>query len=588
MTRDTRTPTASWRTLQLPLIVLALGLFITGLETRLTWQAGYRNDQERFQTACVSAWERIEDHLEMYQHCLERYQDFFESHWPVSEGEWRHLVSISNIRVDCAAIDDLGFALNAEGGWTGLRPEEIMIQKLPSCTLAERVSHDYRYQPILLRWRAGGLDPRPYGEPRPANPWDNRAFSEAGKLGVVTMSPPRIVWTNTAGIPVKGVTFVAPTYRRGMTEAKDADMITAYGNREAELRGLIFASFTMDRLLASIFGTGPYDVWFELYDGIEPVPERLMNQFPPPCLAAPAGTSLNADTTDGKAGIWWRPAFRTSQIHPNYGNKLLSRFYSTPYFDLHSSTFRAWKIAALGSVLSFAFAGLVLGQTLSRNRAVQLAGALRESHELLQRARVQQERVSRDLHDGTVQSLYAVGLGLSRVRRRLGTSSKEGRQIGNALGELDALILDLRGFLIDLDPGVAPLKTPEATLGALVERLRKTVECEIELKVADGFHAELPTLATLNLLQAAREGVSNALRHGHAQRVELALSRRDDRVVLEVRDDGTGFDSRENRNGSGRGLENLRHRAQTHDGRFEVHSKLGGPTCLCFEIKTDA
>jgi signal transduction histidine kinase len=214
-----------------------------------------------------------------------------------------------------------------------------------------------------------------------------------------------------------------------------------------------------------------------------------------------------------------------------------------------------------------------------------LADELAESRELLRRAAAERERLSRDLHDGTVQSLYAVGLGLGSARRTLG-DTPEGERIEHALIELDEVVAELRRFLVQLDPGVSPVQRPELALGELVARLGRVSATELVFTAAPDFHAHLPPPVVLDLLQVVRESVSNALRHGHAARVEISLRRTGDRVRLEVRDDGRGFDVVTLPPNGGHGLANLRHRANAHGGHLEVSSQPGGPTVVAFEIPT--
>jgi signal transduction histidine kinase len=91
----------------------------------------------------------------------------------------------------------------------------------------------------------------------------------------------------------------------------------------------------------------------------------------------------------------------------------------------------------------------------------------------------------------------------------------------------------------------------------------------------------------VNLLQAAREGTSNALRHGGATRVRLRLTRQAGiRVRLSIRDDGKGFVVTEEALRKGGGLTNLRQRAEKLGGRLLVESRPGGPTEIHFEIST--
>lgn len=107
---------------------------------------------------------------------------------------------------------------------------------------------------------------------------------------------------------------------------------------------------------------------------------------------------------------------------------------------------------------------------------------------------------------------------------------------------------------------------------------------ELVFTVAPEFAAQLPPAVVLDLLQALREGVSNALRHGRAQRVEISLRGNGHRVRLEVRDDGGGFDPATLPPNGGHGLGNLRHRAEANGGRLQVTAQPGGPTVVAFEV----
>jgi signal transduction histidine kinase len=107
----------------------------------------------------------------------------------------------------------------------------------------------------------------------------------------------------------------------------------------------------------------------------------------------------------------------------------------------------------------------------------------------------------------------------------------------------------------------------------------------VVLEAEEGVDVGLGQVAVVNLLQAAREGTSNALRHGGAMRVRLRLTRESGRRVrLSIEDDGKGFVVTEEALRVGGGLTNLRQRAESLGGRLLVESRPGGPTEVHFEI----
>ncbi len=159
--------------------------------------------------------------------------------------------------------------------------------------------------------------------------------------------------------------------------------------------------------------------------------------------------------------------------------------------------------------------------------------------------------------------------------------------ISDAIREMDAMIGDLRGFLTELDPEISPTQPAVSALSVLADRLRKATSREVVLEAEEGADAGLGQVAVVNLLQAAREGTSNALRHGGAVQVRLRLTRESgSRVRLSIRDDGKGFVVTEEALRVGGGLTNLRQRAEKLGGRLLVESRPGGPTEVHFEIST--
>jgi signal transduction histidine kinase len=175
----------------------------------------------------------------------------------------------------------------------------------------------------------------------------------------------------------------------------------------------------------------------------------------------------------------------------------------------------------------------------------QAADALEQfalSRELqLMSAADERVRVSRDLHDGVLQTLSGIALRLTSVRKSADTVEETREQ----LRDLEQLLLDeqrsLRSFTEEL-------RTPQSTGGrfapadalvGLVQRLERIWSIQI---LWDPMEAEsVPPALASDVYRLVHEAVVNSARHGHAKTVRLELRRDHGRYVIAAADDGTGF-----------------------------------------------
>jgi signal transduction histidine kinase len=197
----------------------------------------------------------------------------------------------------------------------------------------------------------------------------------------------------------------------------------------------------------------------------------------------------------------------------------------------------------------------------------------------------ERNRLALELHDVISQKLFALALAAESADTLLGVDDEAAReQIGRlrtlsqeALEELRYLILELRPPALERD-GLA------TTLRKHVEVLRRVQggvpDVELELE------AEPPaeTSRDRELLRIAQEALQNAIRHSGATRIVLKLDTIDGRVVLEVRDDGTGFDPQATAvRGRRLGLISMEERARRLDGRLVIDSAAGAGTTVRLE-----
>jgi signal transduction histidine kinase len=183
------------------------------------------------------------------------------------------------------------------------------------------------------------------------------------------------------------------------------------------------------------------------------------------------------------------------------------------------------------------------------------------------------ERIARDLHDAVIQDLFAVGLSLQATTIQLEDDVLRQR-MDDAVDRIDSAIGSLRTFIFDLRSLGTLNTTLVRTLNSIVSRIAGG-RASWEIDVSDDIgHVDSRILD--NALLVIREAVSNAMRHGGAQKLRIQLARVDDGVDLVVRDDGRGFDPATTARGMG--ITNMEARATDNGGSFAVESSPSGTT----------
>jgi signal transduction histidine kinase len=192
----------------------------------------------------------------------------------------------------------------------------------------------------------------------------------------------------------------------------------------------------------------------------------------------------------------------------------------------------------------------------------------------------ERERIGRELHDGVIQSLFSVGMGLQATANRSRDPEVESR-VEAAVGEIDRAIRDLRNYIFGLRPGILADRQLEQALEDLAREFEEksgvTTVTDIDGTVA----AELAPRAA-DLVQLTREALSNVGKHAQATTCRVSLHRDDDQAILEIDDDGKGFDPAAPH--AGLGLRNLKERGVAIGGRVTVETKAGEGTTIQFAV----
>ena len=189
----------------------------------------------------------------------------------------------------------------------------------------------------------------------------------------------------------------------------------------------------------------------------------------------------------------------------------------------------------------------------------------------------ERQRIGMDLHDGVIQSIYAVGLTLEYVAGQLadGDSAGASGRVQSAIEALNATIRDIRAYILDLRPRRFEGDDLIMGLERLLAEFKANTLITVEY-IADA-HADrtLVPEARLALFHIAQEALSNAARHSRATCLDVRLSDGGTEVVLSLKDNGRGFDPERAERRMGHGLMNMRERAAALGGQLTILS-LGG------------
>jgi signal transduction histidine kinase len=203
-------------------------------------------------------------------------------------------------------------------------------------------------------------------------------------------------------------------------------------------------------------------------------------------------------------------------------------------------------------------------------------------HEAVQHLAVvdERERIGKDLHDGIIQTLYAISLSLEDVPDLMGQDALEAAaRVDRAIDSLNGAIADLRHFVVGLRPELIDRTDLVGLLAALVEQVRHDAAIDIRLDLPDG-GADVAPHVRAELVQITREAISNSARHANASAATVALRRDGPSLILELSDDGVGFDTAREIPAGHHGLVNMRDRAQALGGDFRVESGPRGTTII--------
>jgi PAS domain S-box-containing protein len=192
------------------------------------------------------------------------------------------------------------------------------------------------------------------------------------------------------------------------------------------------------------------------------------------------------------------------------------------------------------------------------------------------------ERIGRELHDGAIQALFAVGIDLQSMAAIASDVTMRGRLV-DTVKKVDGVVRDLRSYIYGLRPGIAADRQLGKALRELAEQFEAQHGVACAVRIDESVAAKLAGRAP-DIVQVVREGLSNVARHAAATTCRLMLRAQAEGALLEIDDDGRGFTDTASTSGGGWGMRNLRERATAMGGSLEVRSVPGEGTTIQLRI----
>jgi signal transduction histidine kinase len=238
----------------------------------------------------------------------------------------------------------------------------------------------------------------------------------------------------------------------------------------------------------------------------------------------------------------------------------------------------------LGSDARFTDNDLRLAETFATRAAVAVELSERVERDAFRRVvdaqELERRRLSRELHDQTGQALTSILLGLRALEDTL--DSEKSRRATAELRELVvATLQDVRRLALELRPSALD----DFGLAAALEHLTTTFGEQTGMKVDFGAalgEGRLPPEVETALYRIVQESLTNIVKHAHAGRVSIALTKMEGSVKAVVEDDGQGFDPAATDGGFG--LVGMGERLALLGGRLRIESSPGSGTTIAADV----
>ncbi len=223
-----------------------------------------------------------------------------------------------------------------------------------------------------------------------------------------------------------------------------------------------------------------------------------------------------------------------------------------------------------------------LAQVIANQAAIAIANARLYAQAQALAALEERQKLARELHDSVSQALYGISLGAHTARKALEQNPAQvAEPLDYVLSLAEAGLAEMRALIFELRPESLETEGLVAALTKQGTALQARHELLVHLDLCD--EPDLPLSVKQELYRIAQEALHNTVKHARARQVNLRLSQTKEAVLLEVRDDGLGFDPQGAFPGH-LGLHSMRERVSRLGGTLQIESAPGQGTRLAAQV----
>ncbi len=230
--------------------------------------------------------------------------------------------------------------------------------------------------------------------------------------------------------------------------------------------------------------------------------------------------------------------------------------------------------------------------TIALQNATLYQNLLEEKERIIEVEEDARKQLSRELHDGPTQSVAAIAMRINYIRRLL---ERDPDQAPAELAKVEELARktskEIRHMLFTLRPLILETQGLLPALKELATKMRETHDQNVILQIQENVDRYISARDQTVIFNIVEEAVNNARKHAEAEHIWVRLARKDRYLVLEVEDDGVGFnvgavDANYDQRGS-LGMLSLRERAELLDGTLRIESAEGEGTRITLIVEIE-
>jgi signal transduction histidine kinase len=279
-----------------------------------------------------------------------------------------------------------------------------------------------------------------------------------------------------------------------------------------------------------------------------------------------------------EAGANWRAKSFSVQLRSTKDVVLLQ---SPPWWTLKKLL---WMAAALGFVTlaAFIWVAVLRRRVAERTRELEIQIQKRQLAERTREIEQERARVAHDLHDDLGSGLTEVNMLTTLAKSPTTSAEEKERYLGELSDTARRMVTSLDEIVWAVNPRNDTIASLASYFGSYAQRLLDLASVACGLDIAHDLPEHpLDPRFRQELFFAFKEALTNIVRHAGATQVWLRISVRDDCLIVEVSDNGRGFDPGNHHAGDD-GLANMNERLKSLDGQCEITSSAREGTTVCF------